>query len=108
VNALYADQWIRCDATMLVIHGYYFPLGASKVIAYRDIQRVTPIALGLWTGRWRLWGTSDPRYWWHLDLSRPRKHTGLILDLGRPVRPVITPEDPARVAAIIEERRHRL
>src|SRR5205814_9897846 len=86
VTALYEDQWIRCDATTLVIHGYYFPLATSKVIAYRDLKGVTPIALGTWTGKWRLWGTSDPRYWWHLDWSRPRKGTGLILDLGRPVR----------------------
>ena len=102
---LYQDRWIRCDATTLEIRGYYFPLGTSKVIAYCDIKSVTPTAIGMWTGRWRLWGTSDPRYWWHLDWSRPRKDTALILDLGRLVRPVITPDDPDLVAATIEERR---
>jgi hypothetical protein len=104
VNTVYEDQWIRCDDTALVIRGYYFPLGASKVIAYRDIRRVTPITLGPWTGKWRIWGTSHPGYWWHLDWSRPRKDTALMLDLGRPVRPVITPDNPGLVAAIIEQR----
>ena len=107
VNALYEDRWIRCDAAALVIRGYYFPFGTRKVIAYRDIRGVRPLALNLWTGSWRLWGTANPRYWFHLDLSRPRKKSGLILDLGQPVRPVITPDDPERVAAIIEERRQR-
>ena len=105
MEALYEDLWIRCDEATLTIRGYYFPLATSKVIAYRDIQTVTPIALGPWTGSWRIWGTSHPGYWWHLDWSRPRKDTALVLDLGRPVRPAITPADPERVAAIIEERR---
>jgi hypothetical protein len=105
MDALYEDRWVRCDATTLTIRGYYFPFGTAKVIAYRDIRAVTPIALDLWSGRWRLWGTSSPRYWFHLDWSRPGKDTALVLDLGRPVQPVITPRDPARVAAIIAERR---
>jgi hypothetical protein len=104
MTTLYEDPWIRCDETALEIHGYYFPLGTSKLIAYRDIQSVKPIALGLLTGRWRIWGTSYPGYWWHLDWSRPRKQTALVLDVGRPVRPVITPSDPDRVAAIIQDR----
>ena len=107
MNGLYEDQWIRCDVTTLTIRGYYFPWG-SKVIAYRDIQDVTPIEIGIWTGKWRIWGTSDFRYWWHLDPSRPQKDTALILDIGRPVKPIITPDDPARVAASIEERRRPL
>jgi hypothetical protein len=105
LDPLYEDRWIRCEATALVIRGYYFPLGTSKVVAYRDIQEVTPLALGPWTGKWRIWGTSDLRYWLHLDWSRPQKDVALILDLGQPVRPVITPDDPVVVAAIIERRR---
>jgi hypothetical protein len=108
LDGLYEDRWIRCDATTLVIRGYYFPLGTSKVIAYHDIREVTPIDIGTWTGKWRIWGASDPRYWWHLDWTRPQKDTALILELGRPVRPVITPDDPALVAGIIEDRRRPL
>lgn len=102
MDVLYDDPCIRCDAQRLTIRGYYFPFGNPKVVAYRDIQSVTPVKIGVWTGKWRLWGTSSPRYWLHLDLSRPRKDTALVLDLGRTVRPVITPTDPARVTAIIE------
>ena len=105
MEPLYQDAWIRCDNATLTIRGYYFPLGTSKVIAYGDIQAMRRLALSLWTGKWRIWGTSHAGYWWHLDWSRPRKDTALVLDLGRPVRPVITPADPGLVAAIIEQRR---
>jgi hypothetical protein len=105
MDPLYEDAWIRCDATTLEIRRYYFPLGTPKVIAYRDIQAVTRITLGPLAGSCRIWGTSHPDYWWHLDWSRPRKGTALVLDLGRRVRPVITPAVTDLVAAIIQERR---
>src|SRR4051812_22491680 len=100
---LYEDRWITCEADRLIIRGYY-PWG-PKVIAYRDILAVTPQALNFWTGSWRIWGTTDPRYWFHLDFNRPRKQTALILELGKPVRPVITPDDSGLVAAIIAQQR---
>jgi hypothetical protein len=105
VDGIYEDAWIRCEADRLVIRGYYFPLGTPKVIAYRAIRSVTPVELGPLTGSWRIWGTSSPSLWWHLDWSRPRKRIALVLDVGRPVRPVITPDDPEQVAAIIDSRR---
>ncbi len=103
--ALYEDRWITCEPDRLIIRGYYFPFG-SKVIRYRDIRSVTPFMLSLLTGSWRIWGTSNPRYWFHLDPARPRKQTALVLDVGKFVRPVITPDDPEQVADIIEQRRH--
>jgi hypothetical protein len=60
--------------------------------------------LGALTGRLRIWGSGDPRLWWHLDPGRPRKRTALVIDLGRRVRPAITPDDPGAVLRIIEER----
>ena len=104
MDPLYEDPWIRCDDVTLTISGYYFPFGTRKVIAYSDIQAVTRRTLGPLSGRWRIWGTSHPGYWWHLDWLRFQKDTALELDLGRPVRPVITPADPDRVEAIIAQR----
>ena len=102
VDELYRDPWITCTETEVVIRGYYFPLGGSKTVPYRDIQSVSSTEIGALTGRWRLWGSSSLRRWWHLDLSRPRKETALVLDLGRRVKAVITPADPARVKEIID------
>jgi hypothetical protein len=102
---LYKDRWITCEPDRLVIRGYYFPVGASKSIPYRKITGVQKLALTALSGRWRIWGTSNPRYWFNLDPSRPNKQAALILETGGWVRPVITPDDPDKVAAIIEERR---
>ncbi|MGH8929319.1 MAG: hypothetical protein ACRDZO_01450 [Egibacteraceae bacterium] len=99
---LYRDRWITCTDTHLLIHRYYFPLGSPKAIPYADIQSVASVEMGVLTGKGRLWGTSWPRYWAHLDLSRPRKHTALVLDLGHRVRPFITPANPERVRDIID------
>jgi hypothetical protein len=102
---LYEDRWITCTDTELVIRGYYFPIGSPKVIPYVDIRSVTPLEMGALTGKGRLWGTSTARYWAHLDMRRPWKRTALALDVGRRVRPFITPSDPERVQKIIEEQR---
>lgn len=102
---LYEDRWIRCEPARLVIRGYYFPFGTSKSIAYRDIRNVQEVRMTALSGRYRIWGTSNPRYWYHLDPARPHKKSELIIDTGALVKPVITPDDPARVAAIIAERR---
>ena len=102
---LYRDRWIECGPTQLIIRGYYFPVGPAKRIDYQRIQRVELFELGPWTGKWRIWGTSSPRCWAHLDPGRPGKKSGLLLDLGGFVRPWITPDDPAAVEAIITARR---
>ena len=104
--ALYEDRWITCEPDRLIIRGYYFPFG-RKVIAYRNIRNVTPRPLTAFSGSWRLWGSTDLRHWFHLDPGRPRKKTALVLDLGKRVQPVITPDNPERVAAIIAQQRTR-
>jgi hypothetical protein len=87
----------------LAIRGYYFPAG-TKRIRWSDVRGVDERPLGALTGRLRIWGSGDPRLWWHLDPRRPRKRTALVIDLGRRIRPAITPDDPAAVLRIIEER----
>jgi hypothetical protein len=102
----YRDRWITCTDTHVVVRGYYFPTGRSRRIPYREIASVTSVPLRTLRGRWRLWGTASPRYWAHLDPGRPRKTGALVLDLGRRIRPVLTPDDPDTVRDIIDAR-HR-
>jgi hypothetical protein len=104
-DVLYEDDRITCTPSALVIRGYYFPIARAKTVPYRDIRGVEEIELG--SGRGRIWGAADPRYWFHLDLHRPRKRFALVLDLGKLVHPVITPEDTSRVKAIIDQRLSR-
>lgn len=100
MSALYRDRWIECTADAILIRGYYFPWG-TKRIPYRSIRQIRQVKLGTFTGRGRIWGSTTLRYWASLDPERPSKSTGLVLDTGRPILPLITPDDPAAVAAII-------
>jgi hypothetical protein len=102
-SPLYRDRWIECRPDALVIRGYYFPFAGTRVIPYRQIRSVQSFPMGIFAGRGRIWGTTNPRYWAHLDPGRTHKTVGLLLDLGRFVKPAITPDDPAAVEAIIRE-----
>lgn len=86
-----------------MIRWYY--LWGTKTIPYTAIRAARRVPLSsLLRGRGRVWGTANPRYWASLDPGRPRKRNGLVLDLGQPVRPLITPDDVPAVEQIIKER----
>ena len=96
---LYRDRFVSCTDDAVVIRWYY-PWGA-RTIPYSSIRSVTRVDLSAFRGNWRIWGTSNPRYWASLDPGRPGKQTGLILDTGGPVRAFVTPDDAGAVADVI-------
>ncbi len=106
-HILYDDGLVQLNSDGLIIRRYHFPLGTSKHIPYAQIKGVQPWPMGLWTGKGRLWGSGDLRHWFSLDLRRPWKEKALILDLGAWVRPVITPDEPDRVLALLQEQTSR-
>ncbi|HLI15664.1 MAG TPA: hypothetical protein VKV23_06405 [Acidimicrobiales bacterium] len=97
---LYDDGRIACDDQALTIRWYYL-WGAAKTIPYRRIRAVTRRPLTGLSGRWRIWGSGDLVHWWNLDPRRPAKSTALYVDVGRTITPVITPDDPDAVEAIL-------
>jgi len=101
----YVEGSIECAPEHLRIHGYYFPWG-TKSIPYSSIKGIRRVKIGALTGRGRIWGTANPRYWANLDLARPKKTVGLILDLGRFVKPFITPQHVDEVESILRARSH--
>ncbi len=101
---LYEDRWITCTPRELTIRGYYFPFGTAKTIALDRIRQVEVVEIGPFSGQLRIWGTSSPRYWAHLDLGRPRKSLAFVLDTGARVRPFITPDRPAALRTVLEQQ----
>jgi hypothetical protein len=97
----YDDGHIICHEDVLEIRFYYLN-GRSKRIPYAAIRGLTRRPA---RGGHRVWGTGDFRHWFNLDWNRRYKKVVLILDIGKHIRPVITPDDPNKVAAIIESRR---
>jgi hypothetical protein len=97
----YADPRIETTMEGLRIKHYYLPFG-DKRIGWDEIHSVGRVEIGGLRGRFRIWGTANPRYWANLDPGRPRKKQGFILDLGSTVRPFITPDDPAAFEAALQ------
>jgi hypothetical protein len=98
------DGGVACTEDGVTIRRYY--LWGAKRVPYASLKGVRELPL---TGanrvrKWRLWGTGDLVHWWNLDLRRPKKEVALVLDVGRRLRPTITPNDPATVKRLIEER----
>ncbi len=102
-DVLYRDRWITCTGDGLRIGGYYAPFGTRKRIRYERIVGVELVPTGAFSGKWRIWGTTRPDRWAHLDPQRPSKQTALVIDTGRFVKPFISPDDPERVKQIIEQ-----
>ena len=75
-------------------------LPASEENPYAQIRAVREIGLGS-VRRWRLWGTTDPRRWFNLDIGRRHKRAAFIVDIGKRVTPVVTPDDPQRFVAVL-------
>jgi hypothetical protein len=98
----YRDKGVVCGDDAVTIRLYY-PWGAKK-IPYRSIVGVQRVALAALKGRGRFWGTANPGYWANWDSKRPTKKEGLVLDLGKSVKPFITPDDVDQVEAIIRDR----
>lgn len=96
----YRDAWISCSDEAIRIRGYYFPWG-TKTIPYGSIRSVRRVRPGPLTGQFRLWGTASPTVWTSLDPHRMRKTEGLLLDVGRRIRPYVTPDDAAAVVAVL-------
>jgi hypothetical protein len=104
-EVVYDDHEVACDERGLFIRRYY-PWGAKR-IPYRSIKGVQELPLTGAKGvrRWRIWGSGDFVHWWNLDPRRLHKTVALVIDVGRRVRPTITPDDPETVARILDERR---
>jgi len=100
---VYRDRWIECTARDILIRAYYFPWG-TKHIGYGSIRSIERVEIRhFFKGKGRIWGTANPHYWASLDPQRPKKKRGFILDLGKRVKPLLTPDDPDAFEAVVRQ-----
>jgi hypothetical protein len=100
----YDDGTIVCGPDRLEIHSYYFPSG-TKSVPYTLIKGLQRIEItGVLSGKWRIWGTGNPRYWANRDTKRPKKKAGFVVDLARRVSPIVTPDDPDAFESVLRNR----
>ncbi len=98
----YDDGLVAITDNGLVIRRYDLLL-RPKRLRYEEIRAVEEAPLGRLRGKWRIWGSGNLRSWFNLDWHRPNKDTGLVLDLGKRITPVITPDDPSRAVSALRE-----
>ena len=99
----YDDGLIQLDREALTLRRYHFPSGTSKIIPLRDIRGYRTTPLGLFTQRFRVWGSSDLRRWLPLDVRRPLKSTLVTLDVpGTYPDPACTPVHPTQFVDLLE------
>lgn len=98
----YDDGKVACTDQELVIRNYYFFFLGAKHIPYPAIREARRVRLGT-MGRWRIHGSGDFVHWFNFDVRRPRKDSAIVIHLDGVIRPVITPDDPDRVAAVLAE-----
>jgi len=91
---LYQDSTATLTDTELVLPRYYFPLGTKKVVDLSLVQHVTEFDMTWVWGKLRIWGTTNPKYWMPLDLGRPKKSVGFIVNLGGHISPAFSPDRP--------------
>ncbi len=101
---MYEDAGLLLDENGITVRRYYFPSASPKRIAYDDIRGIKAQPMNWLSGKGRIWGTSDPRYWFPLDVQRGSKQALLILDVGARVKPCVTPADPDRVLELLRAR----
>ncbi len=103
MTTLYKDKYIECDEAEMRIRAYYFPWGTTR-IPYASIKSISRFEMTALRGKLRIWGSSTLRYWANLDPGRPHKDVGLILDVGKSVKPLITPDHAETVAQLLTQR----
>jgi hypothetical protein len=100
----YDDGLVQLDRAAITLRRYHFPSGTSKVIALGAIRGYKTESLGLFTQRFRIWGTSDLRRWLPLDVQRPFKSKLITLDVpGTRPSPAFTPARPDEFTALLDE-----
>ncbi len=100
----YDDGLVQLDRAAITLRRYHFPSGTSKVVALDTIRGYKAQRLGLFTQRFRIWGSSDLRRWLPLDMSRPFKSTLITLDVpGTWPSPAFTPARPDEFTALLND-----
>lgn len=99
---VYHDGRVTMDRDHITLHGYYLPFGRKR-IAYDDIRGVHEWPL---TGSraYRVHGLGRGRVWYARDARRGERTVALLLNTGSWLRPVVTPDEPAKVARLLRER----
>jgi hypothetical protein len=101
---LYQDNGMFLDEEGITVTNYLYP-GHRRHIPYASISEYRLIELGRLTGKHRLVGLGfrRPRHFFHWDRNRSSKTHSVVLDTGRFIHPIISPDDHNRLVQLLDE-----
>jgi hypothetical protein len=103
MRTLYKDRYVELSDDQLSIRAYYVPWG-TKHIPYSSIRSISRFEMTALRGKLRIWGSGTLTYWANLDPGRPKKDVGFVIDTGRRVKTLLTPDDADAVAELLTQR----
>lgn len=100
----YQDRSLIIDDDGITITSYLWP-GNHRSIPFSSIVAFEEIAVGTFSGRHRLVGFEFRRLrdFFPWDTRRSASSRAIAVDVGRRVRPIISPEDYERVLELMSE-----
>ena len=113
MKILYEDERIICSEHELIIKQFYFPLENHKKIPYSTIHSIKIQNISFWSGLSQIWGeassmlrgnTGSKSYWSAFDFKRLFKPRAIVIDDGKLVKSVITPDDVETVFNILKHQ----
>lgn len=93
----YDDGRVACLDQEILIR-QYSALRAPRHVSYSSIREARQVELGK-LGKLRIHGSGDLQHWFSYDAARPGKSRAIVLHVNGRIRPVITADEPERVAA---------
>jgi len=104
-NIIYSDGLVEITTDNILLRKYYFPTFTSKIIEISDIDFVEVVKPGLFTGKYRIWGTGDFTHWFPLDLARSKRDSIFIVHRkGKKMLIGFTVEDSNTVKSILKNK----
>jgi len=103
-NIIYSDKYVKIKENDLTLFCYYFPFGQNKTIKFSDIKEIKIEELGVFTGKYRLWGMDLNFNWYPLDKMRFRKTHFIKVNTGSKIKACFTPDNIDEIFRILDER----
>jgi hypothetical protein len=101
-HILYSDHLIEISADGITFRKYYFPIPSDKFVPYSEIDHIDIRKPTIYSGKWRLGGTSSPgSIWFPLDWHRPSRDRIFRAALRNGNAIGFTVEDSARVTTVL-------
>ena len=108
-DLIYSDKLVDVDDEGIRLKKYYFPIGMTKFVKFRNVLKMEEKQSTLANGKWRYWGTGDFVTWFPLDWHRSGRDVIFFIQLStQSTRIGFTVEDSMAFIEAVESKGIRI